>query len=527
MPDQALLLLVDDHEEDLLSLQSVLEGPGVCIMKALSGNEALSLTLKHDFALALIDVHMPGMSGFEVAELMRANPKTRHIPLIFITGFMKDVALQFKGYELGAVDYLIKPFEPHILKTKTAVFCDLFLQNRRLEEANQELAKARDTAEAATRAKSVFLSNMSHEIRTPMNGILGMANLLRRGGVTPTQGEQIDKIDKAAKHLLSIIDDILDLSKIEAGKLLLEEVPVAINTLLTDTISILSERAQAKGIRLLLEVEPIPPNLYGDSTRLQQCLINYATNAIKFTETGTVTLRAFAQEETADAVLLRFEVRDTGIGIAAEAISRIFTAFEQADNSTTRKYGGTGLGLAITRSLAELMGGQVGVESTPGVGSRFWFTARLKKGVAALAPQAEDKAGAEAALSARYRGSRILVVDDEPMNCEVAQLLLESAGLIVDVAHDGDQAVRMAAETPYATILMDIQMPKLNGLDATRQIRGLAGYAHTPILAMTANVFADDKLRCLEAGMNSFLTKPFDPDVLFATLLLWLGRTHG
>jgi CheY-like chemotaxis protein len=252
---------------------------------------------------------------------------------------------------------------------------------------------------------------------------------------------------------------------------------------------------------------------------LQQALLNYAANAVKFTETGAVTLRVRKQAETAGGVMVRFEVRDTGIGIAPEALPRLFSAFEQADNSMTRKYGGTGLGLAITHRLAALMGGESGVESTPGLGSTFWFTARLKKGAEVTATPPTTNADVATLVHQGIAGHRILVVDDDPINREVATILLEDIGLLVDTAEDGEEAVVMATMTAYAVIFMDMQMPKTNGLEATRQIREIPGYRQTPIIAMTANVFAEDKTRCLEAGMNEFLTKPFNPDQLFATLL--------
>ncbi len=387
-----------------------------------------------------------------------------------------------------------------------------------------ELASALEAAETANQAKSSFLANMSHEIRTPMNAILGMVNLLRRDSVTPLQAERLDKIETASKHLLAVINDILDISKIEAGMFKLEDVPVSLTSLLSNLTSILSERIKAKGLGLRVKTETFPAALRGDPTRLQQALLNYASNAIKFTETGCVTLHLSLQEETAESALVRFAVKDTGIGIAPEARSRLFNAFEQADNSTSRKYGGTGLGLTITRRLAELMGGEAGIESTPGVGSTFWFTARLRKGVAVVAAPAEESGDAEAAIHQHYAGSRVLLADDEPINREVAKIHLEAVGLVVDMAEDGAVAVNMASRNSYAAILMDMQMPNLDGLEATRKIRGLPGYRETPIIAMTANAFAEDKARCLEAGMNDFLIKPFDPDSMFVVLLRGLNK---
>ena len=395
-----------------------------------------------------------------------------------------------------------------------------------LEAVNRSLSLAKIQADAANVAKSAFLANMSHEIRTPMNGIVGMANILRREGVTPQQAKRLDTIDASAQHLLSVINDVLDISKIEAGKFELEEAPVVVSSLMANVSSILSERVKAKGIHLLIEAEHLPHNLAGDPTRLQQALLNFATNAVKFTEQGTVTLRALKQEETADSVTVRFEVTDTGIGITPDVMSRLFSTFEQADNSMTRKYGGTGLGLAITRRLAELMGGEAGADSTPGIGSTFWFTVKLKK-CDEKAASTETAVDAEAEIRKRYAGHRILVVDDEPINQEVALMQLEALDLVVDTAEDGAEAVALAQKNSYAVIFMDMQMPKLNGLDATQEIRQLPGYRDTPIIAMTANAFAEDKAQCVAAGMNDFLIKPFNPDELFATLLRSLSRRDG
>jgi len=393
----------------------------------------------------------------------------------------------------------------------------------RVQERTQELAQALQRAEMAKRSRGAFLSNMSHEIRTPMNAVMGMVYLAQQAQPAPQQREYLEKIQSAGAHLLGLISDILDFSKIDAGKLDLELGDFELQQVLHNLIQLTEGRAREKGLELRCTVEPgLPLHYCGDALRLGQIVINYLNNAVKFTERGSIHLRVRGEplDANADAGsvrMLRFEVQDTGIGLSTEQQQRLFRSFEQADNSITRRYGGTGLGLAICRQLAALMGGEVGVHSTVGEGSTFWFSARLEPASAGFAAPVSSLPASESGRDA-LRGLHMLVVDDNAFNLDVAQGILEDAGVQVMLANDGAEALQLLRESPYDCVLMDMRMPVMDGLEATRQIRIDPRLRGIAVVGLTANADADDHALCLHAGMDAVMTKPFDPPHLFATV---------
>lgn len=398
-----------------------------------------------------------------------------------------------------------------------------------LEMQNEELLALKDTAEAASRAKSAFLANVSHEIRTPLHVILGLGQILKKTA-SPEQADLVARMILAGGHLQTILDDVLDLAKIEAGRLSLKEEVFDPGAVLEEVRALMAVSAAAKGLRLEAEAVGLPSRLRGDPVRLRQALLNYAGNAVKFTERGRIVLRAVRMREEAAHVWLRFEVRDTGIGIDAAVRERLFQPFEQGDASTTRRYSGTGLGLDLVRRLAGMMGGAVGVDSEPGRGSLFWFTARLGKAspgsevAAAKAVRGDD---AVQALRREYPDARVLLVDDDRLSRYGSIVLLGQLGLKVEVADDGAQALASFIARPPDLVFMDIRMPVMDGLEAARRIRAHPDGRSVPIVALTANAFQEDRTACLAAGMDDFIAKPFVVEDLAEVVLRNMRRVRG
>lgn len=523
------ILIVDDRPENIIALEALLQRDDINIITTTNPNEALRLSWEMDIAIALVDVQMPEMDGFELVEILKSNPRTKDILIIFVTAISKETKYAVKGLNTGAVDYLYKPLDPFVTSAKVDSFIqfvrsqrDVKKKNRELEAYQKELIKAKELAEQGKRIKENFLANMSHELRTPINGIIGIAHLLGKTELSEDQKEMIGLLEISSNSLLGVINDILDLSKIEAGKFKITRAETDLPALCQGVVNLLRIRAKEKRLNLITELDPaLPKYVLADSLRLNQILMNLIGNAIKFTSEGSVTLKVDVVNLKGNNARLRFLVIDTGIGIAKENTEKIFETFEQANEKTTIDFGGTGLGLSIVKNLAKLKGGTLEVQSELGVGSTFCFE-NWYQVVKELEPVLKKTRESLEPLP----HLRVLVAEDNPINKFLIIKILKDWEIDADVVENGKDAIDKLKENEYDIILMDTFMPVMNGLDAIKHIRD--GYApgkeSIPIITFSAAVMETDKKTAIAAGANDVVSKPFELETLHQKLRMYTSK---
>ncbi len=630
------ILVVDDREENILTLKAILERDDICLFSTTSPNEALKLAWENQISIALVDVQMPEMDGFELVEMLKSNPRTKDIMVIFVTAISKEARYAVKGFGSGAIDYLYKPLDPFITAAKVDSFiqlsryqadirqknedlqnyavvvknsadiicavdaknfciqtinpaaekimgfhpedligksiidfavheqrpafikklgeiikdnlsnsvfefqfstlnksviwaeCRIVYQNKTLfinisdispqKSYQNQLIRSKEAAENSKKIKETFLANMSHELRTPVNGIIGITNLLRKTPLDEQQNNLIELLDVSSKSLLGVINDVLDISKMEAGKFSIVRTSVNLHDLLRSVYDLLKFKADESDIEFLLDIDKnIPQNLMIDSLRLNQILMNLVSNAIKFTERGYVKLKAYVVKKQNDRVKLNFTVEDTGIGIPAESLKNIFDSFEQIGDDTATKYGGTGLGLTIVKKLVELKGGELIVASEQGKGSTFsfinWYT---------IATKAKEKVTFKAERSLeKFDNLSILVAEDNMVNQFMLTKMLKDWNIVVDIVDNGLKVLDRLQHKDYDLILMDTHMPEMNGYQAAKTIR--LNFAEPkrsiPIISLSAASFEHELQEAILAGMNDVLSKPFQPHELHTKIM--------
>jgi signal transduction histidine kinase len=512
------IIVVDDNIENLTAIKNTLKDLyEVYPIPSAQKMFGLLEHIKPD--LILLDVEMPEMNGYDAAKKLKSNGEFSEIPIIFLTS-MDDAKNEMKGLNIGAVDYIHKPFLAPLLLRRIKTHMSLIEHQMEAQNASLEAKSASLEAQNASKAKGEFLSHMSHEIRAPLNAIIGMINIASNTDDIKKIKYCLDRADNASKHLLNIINNILDMSKIEADKFELSVNEFNLEKTLMNIFNVTNVRAEEKNQNLSVNINKnVPSFIIGDELKISQIIINLVNNAIKFTpEKGTIVMSAEKLDDADGEITLRIEVADSGIGISKEQQERLFASYGQADSSISKNFGGTGLGLFISKQIIELMQGKIWIESELGKGSKFIFTIKVKKSISGAVKDSSAVPNNLKETAFNFKGFKILAADDTEINREILFALLEKTEISVDFAENGKEAVSMVKESPgsYSLILMDVHMPEMDGYEATGQIHAFE--KGIPIVAMTADVFKEDIEKCFSAGMNDHIGKPISQDALYEIL---------